>query len=48
MASIYDKVQPISGLLIKSLCDTLIKLAVRGPDIQPFNQRISDNVLRLS
>jgi hypothetical protein len=29
-AQIYGKVRPQSGLLIKSLCDTLVKLAVRG------------------
>ncbi|WIW88095.1 hypothetical protein K3M67_14200 [Sphingobium sp. V4] len=32
-AAIHGKVRPISGLLLDSLCDTLIKLAVRGPDI---------------
>ena len=32
-AQIYDKVHPQSGLLFNSLCDTLIKLAVRGSDI---------------
>jgi len=32
-AAIYGKVRPISGLLLNSLCDTLIKLAVRGVDM---------------
>jgi hypothetical protein len=32
-AAIHGKVRPISGLLLDSLCDTLIKLAVRGADI---------------
>jgi len=30
-AQIYGKVRPQSGLLINALCDTLMKLAVRGP-----------------
>lgn len=30
-AQIYGKVRPQSGILIDALCDTLIKLAVRGP-----------------
>jgi hypothetical protein len=30
LASIHGKVRPQSGLLIRALCDTLIKLAVRG------------------
>lgn len=33
MAAIYDKIRPQSNLLIESICDTLIKLAVRGPGI---------------
>jgi hypothetical protein len=32
-AQIYGKVRPQSGLLIEALCDTLIKLAVRGPQV---------------
>src|SRR5581483_8985247 len=32
-AQIHGKVRPQSGLLIRSLCDTLIKFAVRGVDI---------------
>jgi hypothetical protein len=32
-AQIHGKVRPQSGLLIRSLCDTLIKIAVRGVDI---------------
>jgi limonene-1,2-epoxide hydrolase len=31
-AQVYGKVRPQSGLLFESLCDTLIKLAVRGPE----------------
>lgn len=31
-AQIYGKVRSESGLLFESLCDTLIKLAVRGPE----------------
>ncbi|MFQ5757833.1 MAG: hypothetical protein ACE5H7_17295, partial [Acidiferrobacterales bacterium] len=30
---LYGKVRPQSGLLIEALCDTLIKLAVRGPRV---------------
>lgn len=30
-AQIYGKVQPQSDILIRAICDTLIKLAVRGP-----------------
>lgn len=32
-AEVYDKVRPQSGLLIEALCDTLIKLSVRGPQV---------------
>ncbi|ARW16014.1 hypothetical protein S101446_00874 [Komagataeibacter europaeus] len=32
-AAIHGKVRPVSGLLLNSLCDTLIKLAVRGMDV---------------
>lgn len=31
-AAIYGKVHPYSGLLVDSVCDGLMKLAVRGPD----------------
>ncbi|MDH4321408.1 MAG: hypothetical protein OEV73_07915 [Desulfobulbaceae bacterium] len=34
MAQIYGKVHPYSGLLFKSVCDGLVKLAVRGPEQQ--------------
>lgn len=30
-AQIHGKVRPESGLLIRAICDTLVKLAVRGP-----------------
>ncbi len=33
-AQIHGKVRPNSGLLIRSLCDSLIKLSVRGTQIQ--------------
>jgi hypothetical protein len=39
-ASIYGKVRPQSEILISALCDSLIKLAVRGPiltSLQAFN-----------
>ncbi len=32
-AQVYGKVRPQSGLLIEALCDTLIKLAVRAPQV---------------
>jgi hypothetical protein len=32
-AAIHGKVRPESALILKAVCDTLIKLAVRGPDI---------------
>jgi plasmid stability protein len=32
-AQIYGKVRPHSGILIGALCDTLVKLAVRGPQV---------------
>jgi hypothetical protein len=32
-AQIYGKVRSESGLLIRSICDTLVKLSVRGPQI---------------
>lgn len=31
-AAVYGKVHPYSGLLVKSVCDALVKLAVRGPE----------------
>lgn len=31
-AQIYGKIRPHSGLLFKSICDTLVKLAVRGAE----------------
>ncbi len=36
-ASIYGKVRPESALLTHALCDTLIKLSARGPELQPFS-----------
>ncbi|MEA3014296.1 MAG: hypothetical protein QOD42_2841 [Sphingomonadales bacterium] len=38
-AAIHGKVRPISGLLLEALCDTLIKLAVRGPDVPALAAR---------
>jgi hypothetical protein len=32
MAQIHEKVHPHSGLLFESVCDSLVKLAVRGPE----------------
>src|SRR3546814_8396125 len=32
-AWIKGKVRPISGMLLEALCDTLVKLAVRGPEV---------------
>ena len=32
MAQVYGKVREESGLLFESVCDALVKLAVRGPD----------------
>jgi hypothetical protein len=32
-AAIYGKVRPISGLLLESFCDTLVKLAARGIEV---------------
>nr|VFK53546.1 MAG: hypothetical protein BECKTUN1418F_GA0071002_102322 [Candidatus Kentron sp. TUN]VFK69569.1 MAG: hypothetical protein BECKTUN1418E_GA0071001_11993 [Candidatus Kentron sp. TUN] len=32
MAQVHGKVHPYSGLLFQSVCDSLIKLAVRGPE----------------
>ena len=32
-AAIYGKTRSISSLLVKALCDTLVKLAVRGPEV---------------
>ena len=52
MAAIYDKIRPQSELLIDSICDTLIKLAVRGPDIEGLRSkniegRVSSLVFKL-
>lgn len=47
-AQIHGKVHLQSGLLFESLCDTLIKLAVRGPDVQALlNLNIEGRVERL-
>jgi len=47
-AQIHGKVHPQSGLLFESLCDTLIKLAVRGPDVPALlDQNIEGRVERL-
>lgn len=47
-AQIHGKVHQHSGLLFESLCDTLIKLAVRGPDIPALlNLNIEGRVGRL-
>lgn len=35
-AAIYGKVHPYSGLLFDSVCDALMKLAIRGPEQQGF------------
>ena len=52
MAAIYHKIRPQSDLLVFSLCDTLIKLAVRGPDIEGLRSkniegRVSSLVFKL-
>lgn len=47
-ASIHGKVRPVSGHLLEALCDTLIKLAVRGPEVPSLAANdISDRVDRL-
>lgn len=47
-AQVHGKVYPQSVLLFESLCDTLIKLAVRGPDIAGLlNLNIEGRVARL-
>lgn len=47
-AQIHGKVHLQSGLLFESLCDSLIKLAVRGPDIPALlNLNIEGRVARL-
>lgn len=47
-ASIYGKVRPTSELLFKALCDTLIKLAVRGPDVEALSvKQIDGRVAKL-
>ncbi|MCY4384289.1 MAG: hypothetical protein OXE44_14185 [Nitrospinae bacterium] len=52
MAVIHDKIRPQSELLIDSICDTLIKLAVRGPEIgalraQNIKERVASLVRKL-
>lgn len=37
MAQVYGKVHPFSELLFDSICDGLIKLAVRGTELQSLN-----------
>lgn len=47
-ARIHGKAHPFSGLLFDSICDTLIKLAVRGPEQQGLDAlRIADRVTSL-
>jgi len=47
-AQIYGKVRPQSDILIDALCDTLIKLAVRGPILQSLQALdIEERVARL-
>ncbi|MEQ1940677.1 hypothetical protein ABMA46_20785 [Mesorhizobium sp. CN5-321] len=38
-AAIFGKIRPVSGLLMNSILDTLIKLAVRGPDVPSLHSR---------
>ena len=38
-AVVHGKIRPESGLLIDSVCDTLIKLAVRGPDVEGLRDK---------
>lgn len=48
MAQVYGKVRAESGLLFESVCDTLVKLAVRGPDYSALAaQSIDLRVARL-
>lgn len=42
-AQIYGKARPQSSILIQSVCDTLIKLAVRGPHISRFSAANIEN-----
>ena len=51
-AQVYGKVRAESGLLFESICDTLVKLAVRGPDYpalaaQSIDTRVANLVRRL-
>ena len=47
-AAVHGKVRPESDLLIDSICDTLIKLAVRGPDFDALQaKRIEQRVAEL-
>lgn len=47
-AQIHGKVYPFSGLILNSICDALIKLAVRGPDQRGLDAlRIADRVASL-
>ncbi len=45
VAAIHSKTLPISGLLLESLCDTLIKFAVRGPEVPSL--AVNDISLRI-
>lgn len=48
MAQVYGKVRPQSGLLFDSFCDSLVKLAVRGPDVPVLrNLDIEERVRQL-
>lgn len=38
-AAIYGKIRPVSSLLLSSLCDTLIKLSVRGTEVPSLAHR---------
>lgn len=38
-ASIHGKVRPVSNYLIRSLCDTLIKLSVRGEEVSALAEQ---------
>lgn len=51
-AAIHGKTRPTSGFLVEALADTIIKLAVRGPDVpalqaKKIEQRVSALVSRL-
>ncbi len=43
-AGLYGKVLPESELLRRAVCDTLIKLAVRGPDMRLDRLHVADRV----